>query len=488
MEQDTTGYSDETQQLEVSPRLQPVQESERIEALDVLRGFALLGIFMVNIQFFSLPLMEGVGHLTLGDASPGEVWGWAFIRTFCELKFVSLFSLLFGMGLVVQMTRAQAKGRTFTMYYLRRTVILAIFGLAHALLLWYGDILFLYACVSLLLFVLCRLSAKTLLGIWIGLVVISLLIATTAVGLPIIIAQIQAAQAAQVQDEEEADPVGELVTEAEPAPAEVADALPENVQDVESPSEDEAGTASSTDDEDASPYRGFEALSQAKFDPSNENWRTGERLAYQEGPFADVFAFRGVSFVYALIGGFFGYGWHVLAMFLLGAAFIKWDFFAAERRPWHRRLFLIGVGAGLAAEFMSTGLFILYDFEIGLWMMAAAALHELGSFTLCLGYVGGLTLLANSGALRRLTRAMACVGRTALSNYISQTVIATGLMYWWGLGWFGEVPRPEMIGLVLAIYVGQLIVSTLWLRLFRIGPLEWLWRSLTYWRRQPMRR
>ena len=74
--------------------------------------------------------------------------GWAFIRTFCELKFISLFSLLFGMGLVVQVTRAKTKGRSFTMYYLRRTAILAIFGLAHGLLLWYGDILFLYACAS----------------------------------------------------------------------------------------------------------------------------------------------------------------------------------------------------------------------------------------------------------------------------------------------------------------------------------------------------
>ncbi len=136
--QDTAGSSYSTEPPVVSSHLQPVQESERIEALDVLRGFALLGIFMVNIQFFSLPLMEGVGQLTLVGAPQGEVWGWAFIRTFCELKFVSLFSLLFGMGLVVQMTRAKTKGKAFGLYYLRRTIVLAIFGLSHALLLWYA--------------------------------------------------------------------------------------------------------------------------------------------------------------------------------------------------------------------------------------------------------------------------------------------------------------------------------------------------------------
>ena len=225
----------------VTPRLQPVQESERIEALDVLRGFALLGIFMVNIQFFSLPFMEGVGQLTLVGAAQGEVWGWAFIRTFCELKFVSLFSLLFGMGLVVQMTRAKTKGKAFGLYYLRRTIVLAIFGLSHALLLWYGDILFLYACLSLLLFALCRLSAKTLLNIWIGLVVISLLISTAVAALPIIFAQTQAEETAQVQSVEEVDPIGEIISEAEPAPAEVVDAPPvENDDDAERSSDDES--------------------------------------------------------------------------------------------------------------------------------------------------------------------------------------------------------------------------------------------------------
>ena len=230
------------------------------------------------------------------------------------------------------------------------------------------------------------------------------------------------------------------------------------------------------------------AITQAQFDPATDYWRTGERLAYREGPFADAFTFRLVSYAFALIGGLVGYGWHVLAMFLMGAALIKLDFFAAERRHWHRRLCLIGVGLGLAAECASTGLFALYDFELGWWMLAAAALHELGSYTLCLGYVGGMTMLANSGAMRWLTRAMACVGRTALSNYIAQTVIATTLMYWWGLGWFGEVPRPQLIGLVLVIYAGQLVLSTLWLSVFCIGPLEWLWRSLTYLKPQPLLR
>ena len=420
----------------------PVQESERIAALDVLRGFALLGIFMVNIQFFGLPFMEAVGHLTLSDATRGEVWGWAFIRTFCELKFISMFSLLFGMGLVVQLTRAQAAGRPFVGYYLRRTLLLALFGLIHALMLWYGDILFIYACVSLLLFAMCRLQAKTLLVMWAALTLISVLLITGLSGLQVL--------AEQMQPPPAASPSNEIANEV------------------------------------VEPLRGFEAISAANFDPSSENWDTGERLAYQEGPLSDALAFRSVSYAFALIGGIVGYGWHVLAMFLLGAAFIKLDFFAANHRRWHRRLFLIGVTIGLIAEFASTGIYLWLDFDIGLWILAAAGLHEFGSYALCLGYVGGMTLLANSGALRWLMHAMACIGRTALTNYLLQTIVATAVMYWWGLGWFGDVSRPNMIALVLAIYASQLMVSTLWLRVFRIGPMEWLWRSLTYLKPQPI--
>ena len=113
----------------------------------------------------------------------------------------------------------------------------------------------------------------------------------------------------------------------------MAEAPPVEDDDAEM-SSDEEPEAASSDESDDIPARGFAAITDSGGDPSNENWRTGELLAYQEGPFADAFAFRGISYAYALIGGFFGYGWHVLAMFLLGAAFIKWDFFAAERRSW----------------------------------------------------------------------------------------------------------------------------------------------------------
>jgi len=428
--------------------VRPVPESQRIFALDVLRGFALLGIFMVNMQFFAQPFMHAVADPAVADAPLADKASWFFVKAFCEYKFISMFSLLFGIGMIVQTMRVQAKGRSFAPYYLRRTGILALFGLAHALLLWYGDILFIYACISLVLFLMRGLSARTLIIVAVWLVAGSLFLSTTCASLQVWTLQVQAEQAAAAPEQPE-----------EPATGVEAD-----------------------------PPRGWAAVMAAGFDPSQEAWARGERLAYREGPFGDVVAFRSVTYGFALIAGVFSYGWHVLVMFILGAALMKLDFFAPGRRAWHRKFLLIGGLVGVPLECLSASIFVWSGFDPGWMLLAVNVLHEVGAYSLCLAYVGGMTLLANSGAARWLMTAMASIGRTALSNYILQTVAATFLMYWWGLAWFDEVSRPEMIGIVLVIYAGQLVTSRIWLSVFSIGPLEWLWRSLTYLRPQPMLR
>ncbi|MCZ6835930.1 MAG: DUF418 domain-containing protein [Planctomycetota bacterium] len=449
----------------------PVLETERIVALDVLRGFALLGIFMVNMQFFALPFMHAVADPTLADAPASEVASWFFVKVFFEYKFISLFSMLFGMGMVVQMTRAGKKGRPFGSYYIRRTILLAVFGLVHALLLWYGDILFIYAWVSLILFAMRGLKPQTLLKVAGGLVVVSLLLSSTCVSLQVWGQQVQTQQQAALEAKAEAETVqAETETETETVA-------------VEDESKDDEVVA----DTDEAP-RGLEAMMQANFDPTQEIWAEAEVRAYQEGPFADAFAFRSISFAFALIAGVFSYGWHVLVMFILGAALMKLDFFSPQRRAWHFKFVLFGFLIGLPLEMLSAGIFPLTHFDPGWLLLVIQLLHEIGSYALCLAYVGSVTMIVHSGALRWLTKAIACIGRTALSNYILQTIIATALMYWWGLAWFGELSRPELIGLVLVIYVGQLVTSTLWLSVFSIGPLEWLWRSLTYLKPQPIMR
>ncbi len=227
----------------------------------------------------------------------------------------------------------------------------------------------------------------------------------------------------------------------------------------------------------------------SEFNMVGDTWMDAETAAYETGPFTDALGFRGVTYVILVVAAVVSYGWRALSMFFLGAALMKLQFFLPARRVWHRRLCGWGLGIGLPLELA----FVLLAYigaiseRIGV-VMLGGLLHEVGSYALCLGLVGGMTLLVSSGAVRWLTGAMACVGRLALSNYLLQTVASTFLMYWWGLAWFGDVTRVEQIGLVLLIYAAQLVASVIYLRLFTIGPVEWLWRTVTYMRPQPILR
>jgi uncharacterized protein len=389
-----------------------------------------------------MPLMRAVGIMdpALIDGHLGGIIGWGIVKAFFEYKFVSLFSLLFGIGLVVQMMRAEQKGRNFAPLFLRRLGVLALLGAIHGFGLWYGDILLIYAILGVPLFLLRKLTPQTLVALS-GICVLILVILASGCG------------SIQV-----------LTT------------------NMESPWSEAATT------DNATAPAGFEAMARANFDPANEVWIEAEERAYSEGPWANAQAFRTVTFAFALLFTTFSFGWRVLAMFLLGAALMKLGFFRTERRPWHKRLAMYGLGIGVPLEVVATAGIALRDFGYDWVVLGLSVLHELAAFVLCLGYVGAICLIVQSGALRWLMNVFVSVGRVALSAYLMETIISTAIMYWWGLGWFGSVGRAEQLGLTVAIYAAVAAGCMIWLRFFAIGPFEWLWRTLTYGRLQPMRR
>jgi len=114
------------------------------------------------------------------------------------------------------------------------------------------------------------------------------------------------------------------------------------------------------------------------------------------------------------------------------------------------------------------------------------SLYEPGRFT-AFGYIALLLLVMKSGALRAITKTLASVGQMAFSNYILTSLICTTIFEGYGFGLFGKLQRYQLYGVVLGVWILILIVSPIWLRNFRFGPLEWVWRSLTYWKKQPMR-
>ena len=469
-----------TEQTEADPPaidepMGPVQATERIHALDVLRGFAIFGIFMVNIAFFAMPFATLADPTALVDAPAGEKIAHGIVRGLFELKFVSLFSMLFGIGLIVQMRRADQRRQPFVPLYLRRVFVLMGFGFIHAFGLWYGDILLIYSFVALAVMWLRGLAARWLVLIAAGAMGLSFLLAAGFAALGVLGAQVSGSQDTAVS---------------QPPAAQVAADM--TGQDGEAQSESplvvEPDASSEHESESADPWDRFGALlKESKWQPGDPAWAQLDIMAYKEGPMGVTLVMRAFSYAFiAVIVILSGFGFRIAAMFLLGMALMKLNFFDRSRRRIHAVFAAAGLLIGLSGESFLVAAYHATEYQINWTTGLAEFVHNVSSLALCLGYVGAITLIVNAGLLKWLTYAMSCVGRTALSNYLLQTIVATYIMYWWGLGLFNEFTRPQQLLLVVSVYAAQLVLSVLYLRVFRIGPFEWLWRSLTYWKTQPI--
>lgn len=373
---------------------------QRLHSMDAMRGCAIFGIFMVNIQVMAMPFEWAMNpHYSEG----ADVWAWAVTRTLFESNFVAIFSMLFGAGLILQMNSAMKKGVAFGPLYLRRLAVLMVMGLLHGTLLFLGDILLLYSVLGLVLFFCRKLQAKTLLIVG---------------ALPLLVALLGAF-------------------------------LLDGMGDWQSPEE--------------------EIQRQLR--------------VRNEGTIPELLRSRSIGFGFWMLISSLWFNWRVLSMLFLGAALMKLGFFEERRATWHKRAALFGLTLGLLLEALTT--WAAWEEVPGITSRLLASLHEVSSLGLSLGYMGGIALLVHSNTLAWLTRGVSAVGRLSLSNYILQSVLANLLFTFIGLAWFGERTRWELMGIVCLIYTVQILISLSWLRFFRIGPLEWIWRSLTYLHRQP---
>ena len=400
----------------------PVSGSERIVALDVLRGFAVLGILVMNIQSFSM-IAAAYFNPAANDKAEGAGFAvWTATHLFFDLKFMAIFSMLFGAGIVLMTGRAEEPGAKLAGLHYGRQFWLLLIGLAHAHLIWYGDILVPYALCAFLLFFLRRSAPRKLLVIGIILMLVPLTLFAFA------------GWSVQYW------PENQLTNQAnEWAPP------------------DEAAAA------EIEAYRGgwLDQLPQ----------RSLEALGLE------TFAF------------FFFLGWRIAGMMLIGMALFKLGVFSAERTPaFYRRMALVGFGLGLPIITAGIAFNMNADFASERSMFHGALFNYVGSMGMSLGYVAVLMLAVQRSWLARLQRRLAATGRMALTNYITQSLICTFIFYGHGLGLFETVGRPAQLLIVLGVLAAQLLWSPWWLDRFRFGPLEWLWRSLTYRSLQPMRR
>ncbi len=412
--------------------LGPTRADDRIAALDIARGMALFGIFMVNIQIMTQPLasmFEGVGT-SQGPLAAAVHYA---TRVLFESKSYPLFSMLFGMGLVLMYDRARAAGRPFVPAYIRRLLLLLLVGFAHAFLFWYGDILIYYACFGLVIMWLAPLKPRVMLWIAVGLVTIAALWASGLNYLFVMLGQGQ--EVASVK---------------------------------------------------ASGFVEFRELlfaGKIQEGPASPAWAAGEIDAIKNGPFANAVGMRMINWASGTIFWMVLYAvvLHVPAMFLLGAAILRSGVVNDPASPWAKRFMLLGLCVGLPGAILSVWMSESQGPMSPRAALASGVTHLFGPFV-SLGYLGVAMWLAHSGALRWLVRSVAAAGRMALTNYLLQTLLVAALAQHWGLGWFGEVSRLEMFWIVLAVYGLQLVVSPIWLSKFGMGPMEYLWRCGTYLR------
>ncbi len=403
-------------------KVKPTTSPERIVSLDILRGFAILGILIMNIQSMSMIGAAYLNPTAYGDFTGINKMVWIISHIVADSKFMSIFSILFGAGIILFTERLKEKGIKSLNIHYRRSFWLIILGLLHAYLIWYADILVAYGISALWVVLFRKKKAKSLLIVGIIFTSIgSILYLFTGFSIPFM---------------PEASKAG-MMENWLPAAESVAREI---------------------------------------------KLYSGSYLEQMEIRIPEAIEMQ--TFLY-----FFLVGWRSGGLMLIGMALYKWGVLSAKKtKQFYIKLALIGlligyliIGLGLVKNF-NHNFSMEYSFFIG------SQYNYWGSIFVALGYIGivmFLLLLLKKGWL---SRSLQAVGQTALSNYLIQSIIGTFIFYGHGLGLFGQVERAQQILFVFGIWALQLIISPVWLKYFKFGPFEWLWRSLTYWKLQEIKR
>lgn len=400
----------------------PTAEPARIVEMDVLRGFATLGILVMNIQSFSMISSAYFNPTAYGDLEDANYWVWYLSHLFADMKFMSIFSILFGAGIVLLSDRRTAKGLPSIRFHFRRMGWLLALGLLHAHLLWQGDILASYALCGAIVFWFRNLSPRLL---WItGLLCFSagsIVSILTGLSIPFWPPEDVLQMRQETWQPQTAEIKQEVATYLQP-------------------------------------------------------WLKQLPLRSTEAFFMETFLFL------------FFIAWRCSGLMLIGMALHKQHITTGKRsNSFYAVLvataFCIGIPVtmyGIQQNFAS-------DWGMSYSFFLGSQFNYWASPLISLGYVGVIMLIFKSSHLEKMTWPLACVGQMALSNYLLQTVLCTFIFYGHGLGRFGQFSRVEQLSSVLIISLLQVVFSCVWLHYFRFGPFEWLWRSLTYRQRQPLR-
>jgi len=591
--------------VEIPPpeKAQPVAENERHTSLDLLRGFALLGILLMNMLSFSWPdgAYGNATHLYYAPDSIGEIpkpdkekeakteesaeeddelaqekaaaaaeakkkepkpiyaggeirvaavssdydrAEWVLARLLAENKMRTLFSMLFGAGVLLMADHARGKKISPAWLHYRRMFWMLLIGAAHAYFIWIGDILFGYACIGLAIFPMRWLSIRWLLGIGLFLFLLPLTIKWFAPNIVdwvrerggVVAKEYEAAVEAKKAEKAAArqsqsgtdkttkpETAGETST-TQDAPPVAADEkgkspLPETKTEKALPAtpapgatdpSTDAKTPSAVSGQDQKPifltkkekeeikpgfidglfmkgYNGLESMRKEGRKP--ENMTQAIREHYRQS-YWEWFTERWTNILFMHIAylflGLIMMGWPMI----IGMGMMKWGFFTGEWSTGaYLRTALILYAIGFPSEYTSIIVSLTpHEKPLNWEMRVCQPLENLAMLAITLGNASFMLWLYKTGRLNWIATRLEAVGRMALSNYLFDSVFCTLLFSNIGPGLFAAIPRVGLVAITAAIWIFQLAISPIWLRHFRFGPMEWLWRSLTYWKIQPLRR
>lgn len=428
--------------------LKPVSSANRIRSLDVARGFALLGILMVNVQLLCQPLawIQNGGGSNEGPVGTAAYYA---TRLFFESKSYPLFSLLFGMGLMLMRERAIAAGRSFAKPYLRRLSMLLVMGVLHALLLYYADVLVIYSVIGFFTMCLMGRRSKVLLGLSVSLLSLAVLFSVFSGFMGM---RYYASKGADAFIDKPAEMV------------------------VAEPGDEHIGFSAF-----------FERIKQGEIveiGPMSPEWESAAKDAFQNGPLSHAILMRFLEWVVEQINWTIGSGaiLQISGMFFLGAWLMKIDALGAGAARCMRRMILIGLLIGMPCSILSVVLRAVAT-EYSVWYFFSFSFMTPAGPCVALGYMGLSMWLVRRYGEGWFARSIASTGRMALTNYIMQSFLVCVIAQHWGFAMYGEVSQAQMLVIAVSIYVSQLFASPLWLSRFTMGPLEWLWRWWTYLRR-----
>jgi len=445
----------EGEELAGPARPLPTLRQERIGSMDVLRGVALLGILIANVTSFGLPDWAYFAPLSInkpafsGPHAHLNTVIWFARWVFMEGKMRGLFSLLFGAGVILLTSRAEKRGAVDKVadIFLRRNMWLLLFGVLHAYLVWAGDILYFYALTALIfLYPLRRLKPKTLL-ITAGCVLALNAFDTFSSGRAMLDLSLHKRAATAIA--------------AQQAGATLTDQQKDDIQ---------------------------------AWNERLQEWKPDQKaidddLAANRGGYLSAQAANARIVVFFERDLYYGLGFcDVLSMMLIGMALVKNGFLTAQRScKTYALAALVATAISVPVVFIGASKALASNFDLittDKWMFLT---YDLGRVPGTIAIASIVLLIVKAGAPPWATKRLAAVGQMALSNYLLTSIVCKFIFVWGPWKLYGKLEYYQLYYVLLAVWVVNLVWSPIWLRYFEFGPAEWLWRSLTYWKKQPIR-